>query len=354
MTLSRRKWAVSRSSGRINGWAADCPCHDIQRQWFTTRGLFYLWTRCAQDRKEIPFLGVGVSLWQTASSRVVRAWGLRNLEQSWRLHRAGCIMLAQVSVSTLDAYRDLMFHYSRRYDQVVWAIQYQADVRARLEQLERLSRKGAAEASLIPNHAFCSTKPWEWCFQQSVDESAGFWRRLSCLVKSGATTLASVVEGDAPVKGDNLSAFGRILRGGPLPKARPKRQRHQDNAGGDGLLATNRTGYSLCPGWQDGTCTDSRTKGWCRGVPGMAHQCAKCLSQEHGAHACQRPVAQTPRGVGSWAGYDRSKAKGKSGSSPDYLCQRRARSARFPTSSESTTLASSIWPALLPRRSRVA
>ena len=36
-------------------------------------------TRCAQDRKEIPFLGVGVSLWQTAISRVVRAWGLRNL-----------------------------------------------------------------------------------------------------------------------------------------------------------------------------------------------------------------------------------------------------------------------------------
>ena len=38
-------------------------------------------------------------------------------------------MLDQASVSTLDA-------------QVVWAIQHQADVRARLEQLERLRRKG--------------------------------------------------------------------------------------------------------------------------------------------------------------------------------------------------------------------
>ena len=126
-------------------------------------------------------------------------------------------------------------------------------------------------------------------------------------VKSGATTLASVVEGDAPVKGDNLSALDRILRGRPLPRARPKRQRHQHNAGDDGLLATNRSGYSLCLGWQDGTCTDSRTKGWCSRVPGMAHQCAKCLSQEHGALACQRPAAQTSRGVGSWTGYDRSK-----------------------------------------------
>ena len=34
-------------------------------------------------------------------------------EQSWRVYCAGCILLAQVLVSTLDAYRDLMFHYSR-------------------------------------------------------------------------------------------------------------------------------------------------------------------------------------------------------------------------------------------------
>ena len=102
----------------------------------------------------------------------------------------------------------LMFHYSRRYGQIVWAIQYQADVRARLEQLERLCREGAAEASLIPNHAFCPTRPREWCFRQLVDESAGLWRREledpGGLVKSGATTLASVVEGDAPVKGKQL------------------------------------------------------------------------------------------------------------------------------------------------------
>ena len=121
-------------------------------------------------------------------------------KQSWRLYRAGCIMLAQVSVSTIYAYRDLMFHYSRRCGQVVWAIQHQADVRARLEQLERLSRESAAEASLVPNHAFCSTKPWEWCFRQLVDESAGFWRREledpGGLVKSEATVLVLVVEGE--------------------------------------------------------------------------------------------------------------------------------------------------------------
>ena len=71
-------------------------------------------------------------------------------EQSWRVYRAGCIMLDQVSVSTRDAYHNLMFHHSRRYGQVVWVIQYQADVRARLEQWERLRP-----------HTFSPVKPWE-------------------------------------------------------------------------------------------------------------------------------------------------------------------------------------------------
>ena len=78
--------------------------------------------------------------------------GFETWEQSWRVYRAGCIMVDQVSVSTFDAYLGLMFHYSRRYGQAAWAIQYQADARARLEQLERLRRKGAAEADLATNH----------------------------------------------------------------------------------------------------------------------------------------------------------------------------------------------------------
>ena len=122
-------------------------------------------------------------------------------------------------------------------------------------------------------------------------------------MKSGATTLSSVVDGDAPVKGDNMSALDRILREGPLPKARPKRQRHQHHAGDDGFLATNRSGYSLCSGLAAVPKVGA-------GVHLTAvHKGAKCLSQEHGAHACHRPSAQAPRSVGTWTGYDRSKRK---------------------------------------------
>ena len=130
-----------------------------------------------------------------------------------------------------------------------------------------------------------------------------------------------------------------------------KRQRRQHNTGDDGFLATNRSGYSLCPGWHDGTCSDSRSKGWCRRVPGKAHQCATCLSQEHGAQVCQRPAAQAPRSVGTWTGYVRSREKGKSGGKGG-LQKRLVLFARFPASSASTTSTACVRLTLLSRRLR--
>ena len=152
--------------------------------------------------------------------------GFKTWEQSWRVYRAGYIMLDQVSVSTFDAYLELMCHYSRRYGQAAWAVQCRADVRARLAQLERLRRKGAAEANLVTNSPFSPSKPREWCFRQLVDEGSAFrWRDLEdpggLVMLSGATSLAS-----APSKGDNTSALDGILCtprvSAPLPRAPPK------------------------------------------------------------------------------------------------------------------------------------
>ena len=106
-------------------------------------------------------------------------------ERSWRGYCVGCI---------LDAYHDLMFHYSRQY----WAIQHQADVRARFEQLERLRREG--------------------------------------LVKSGAIARASVVDGDAPTR-DDMGSTDRIIR-------RPKRQH---KVAGYSLCLAGRTTHAAAP-----------------------------------------------------------------------------------------------------------
>ena len=207
--------------------------------------------------------------------RSVELCELGDFETSWKAYRAGCTMLEQVSVATLDA-------------QVACAVQHQADVRVGLELLERLRRKG--------------------------------------LLRSGATA---------------LSAPERIVCGEPLPKARLRRQRHQHNTGEDGFLTTNRSGYSLCPGWQDGTCNDSHTKGWCRRLPGMAHQ-------EHGTQVCQHPAAKAPRSIGTWTGYVRSRGGGKSGGWPP-----NRGGCCWPGSqlqAKSTTSTTCIRLTLLPRR----
>ena len=211
---------------------------------------------------------------------------------------------------------------------------------ARLEQLERMRREGSADPSLIPSHTFSSAKPWVWCFRQSVDECAGFWRceleDPGGLVESGATTLASVVGGDALVKGDNISALGDRC-----PKARPKRPRHQHNAGDDGFLATNRSGYSLCPGWQGGSCTDNRTKGWCKRARNVNDQ-QLTLREASGL------------GRATIARRERAKVAAKVATSLDYLYQRRAPLARPLASSASTTFVSSFRPGLFPRRLRAS
>ncbi len=47
-----------------------------------------------------------------------------------------------VSLSILDRYCDMIKLHSHRYGPKVWIIVYQADVRARLEHIERMRRKG--------------------------------------------------------------------------------------------------------------------------------------------------------------------------------------------------------------------
>ena len=104
----------------------------------------------------------------------------------------------------------------------------------------------AAEADLVTNHPSSPSGPRECCFRQLVDEGSAFWWRdlqdPGGLVMSGATSPSSVLDGDAPIKGDNGSAFDGVLRrprvSAPLPGAPPKRLCPQHNSGADGLLTT--------------------------------------------------------------------------------------------------------------------
>ena len=146
-------------------------------------------------------------------------------------------MLGATTCAALGSYRDLMHLHFKRYGSVSWGIPYQADVRARLEQIERIRRRGIAEHAAATaaglGHTFDPNRPWEWCLRQLVEDHS-YWRRElkepAMLVLAKTARLGSMVDGDAPVaSGSGASASGSHL---PAPPAAPRRSDPRPKARG--------------------------------------------------------------------------------------------------------------------------
>jgi hypothetical protein len=86
---------------------------------------------------------------------------------------------------------------------------------------------------------------------------------------------------------------------------KPKRGRVE--APDDGKHSSNRRGAPLCGGFQSGNCTQVNTDGFCVKDTAKRHQCARCLSQSHGADMCTLPRAH--HGKGDKGKGDRGKGK---------------------------------------------
>lgn len=130
---------------------------------------------------------------------------------SWELSFAtlatGCIMLDEIRPARLDAYKKLIKRYHDRYGNQVWAILYQADVRARQVHAERVRRRGQDEhdaaAQAGGSHPFDPEHPWNWVYGQLADQEHSFWRREveepAMLVLARSGRLSDMVDQDAPV-----------------------------------------------------------------------------------------------------------------------------------------------------------
>ena len=74
-----------------------------------------------------------------------------------------------------------------------------------------------------------------------------------------------------------------------------------------GLLKANRRGDPLRVGWQDQSCVVSgKFPISCAQNSAHRHQCAKCLSTDHGANTCTKSVQAPTNGI-------KNKGKGKAG-----------------------------------------
>jgi hypothetical protein len=247
-------------------------------------------------------------------------------EQSFKVWKTGLLMFNAVSLSAIDGYRDLIYSYWVRYGVTVWLILYQADVRARLEHLERMRREGAslvAAGAPTGKHTFNPEQPWDWCLRQ-VTADTDFWRHEmeepAIIVLAKAGSLSTMIGGDAPVSSIASSSSGpapqqqgaaaRYDKKAPSKRPRGGNGHYTDGAG---QYSANRRGTKLCNDFQAGTC-QPEVKGRCPRDGSCTHQCAKCLSPSHGAKACQAGASADGRRDRKGNG----KGKSKYGGRPQY------------------------------------
>lgn len=248
--------------------------------------------------------------------------------EAWRecymVFRTGAIMFEQISPARLDMYEKTIRSYAERYGRPCWPIIYQADVRARLEHVERLRRRGEQEYTAAQNagltHEYEPNKPWNWVWRQLCDDF-NFWNReviepcMLYLAKSA--NLQTLVEQDAPVakSAPSSSSTTPAVAPPPPPVASPrtaqiKRQRGPDirehRVGDDGHFTHNRRGVELCKLFQTGECLEVDGRGNCIRNNSRRHQCAKCLSDRHGAAKCPVDTVRPPR-----QNHGRGKGKGR-------------------------------------------
>ena len=250
----------------------------------------------------------------TASGEIttVELYGPPDFE-AWRecysVFRTGCIMFDAIAPARLDQYEKVIRKYAERYGKSCWPIIYQADVRARLEQTERLRRQGqdASDTAAASGHThpFNAAKPWDWVWKElSMDMQ--FWHREieePCILYLTKTAnMQQMIDDDAPVEQPSASAGHkappRTVSNEDIRRA-PKRAKGPDirehKVGDDGLLTHNRRGIELCRNFQTGNCEGSDPRGFCKQNSKRRHQCAKCLSDLHGAHRCTLETPRTPR-----------------------------------------------------------
>jgi len=242
---------------------------------------------------------------------------------SFMVFRTGCIMLDVLSPATCEYYYKHIGAYAARYGPQVWPLLYQADVRARLEQITRVARS-AAQAHVRSNNTstFDPKRPWEHSLRALVDDMK-FWRREleepAILIMTQACKLSDNISDDAMVhrpggssqqSSSNQAHRGQASQVSPPPPKKHKRSGHErvSNIGSDGLHTTNRNGKPLCEEWQEGRC-EVGAGITCPRDSSKVHQCKKCLFQGHGASNCRNDKAREL----SYSGGKGSKGKGKKG-----------------------------------------
>jgi len=215
--------------------------------------------------------------------------------EGWTVFRTGAVMLGQLTPATCDLWAKTVGAYNKTYGSKLWPLIYQAEVRGRVEQLERVRRRGAKEhAKASPGtHDYDPAKPWEWSFRATAEDEK-FWKaeleQKALKILTKMSEVSETLGGDAVVARSSAQSERVVaaVNGLPPPRAEkaprekppPAERLHKVDA--EGYATHNRNGIELCSGWQEGTCFLTKWGNRCSKDVNKAHQCSRCLDQCHG------------------------------------------------------------------------
>ena len=237
---------------------------------------------------------------------------------SWRVFKCAALMLEIISLAALQA-------YERHIEKLVlqwpgaWGLVYQADDRARAEQLDRWRRFLTAESDAgrqVPAN-WNAVKPWSCIFLKVVEDHA-YWSECVHVPASAWTAAGSrgkpVIASEASVL--NSLAGGKDAQDGGADDSSERKRKKQANRdkrlakkkraredkeevrrlsgkgdGGKGRgkgKSKDQQGKAICFSWSSasGPCSDVQPGGECLSQVKRVHKCRVCLSPGHQEKDC--------------------------------------------------------------------
>ena len=228
---------------------------------------------------------------------------------SFRVLRVVYLLLDIVDAETIDSYGEMVRNFAQTYGDSAWFIVYNADVRMRAEQWDRLRRKAErahdmATRAGIPSH-FDPAPPWKSVVRSSL-EDRNWWdenlHRPAMLFLTRVRSAADAVDDHTvqpTLETKSASPVGGATRGPPPPKQQDwrlrsrsrvrkdkKRARSRDRAGGrtggeaGPPYTMSKRGRKICQAFQTGKCPNPSPS-----CPDL-HICEWCRENGHTPDAC--------------------------------------------------------------------
>ena len=236
--------------------------------------------------------------------------------RSWMVFRTTMLLLQQAKAEPLDLYGERMRDMATTYGQQCWFIIYNADVRMRHEEMERIRRRTAIDTGSVPdwNQTFLlASKATQYWDAEVRDKCLLYLTRIR-------TRAETVDDGTSlPFLQGSPSAIRQPVQPPPASHNVPRSQRarNHNNARGSAppsnplasAVPAPQRAQEFCNNWNKGLCVN----GPC--PLSRQHVCSLCNGQEQPANHrrinCPRNTAAPQQGIRQQTPPPKGKGKGK-------------------------------------------